>query len=220
MRIFIGVDPRSPVSYNVLQWSIIRRASKPAQIIPLVLPQLPITRQGLTHFTYSRYLAPYLCSYRGKSLFMDSDMLMLGDVAELFELSDAPVAVVKSEQRFEWSSLMLFNNEKCTALTPEYINEETSQPGNFTWAAEVGELPAEWNHCVGYDEPKAAKLVHFTMGIPKFPECRQSEYAAEWHAEYESMTGTVSWYELMGESVHAKHVIERLNQNTAEFRKM
>jgi hypothetical protein len=217
MRIFIGIDPRAAVAYNVLQWSIIRRASKPVQIVPLVLGQLPLTRKGLTHFTYSRYLAPWLCNYQGISVFMDSDMLVLGDVYDLKEYADAAVSVVKGKERFEWPSMMVFNNEKCGELTPDFINDENNHPQNFEWADEVGELPGEWNHCVGYDEPCDAKLVHFTMGIPHFPECRLSEYADVWKEEYASMIGASSWFELMGNSVHAKHVLSHLQQNMANF---
>lgn len=219
MRVFIGLDPRAPVAFNVLQWSIQRRASQMVQVMPLILPQLPITRKGLTHFTYTRYLAPYLCGYRGKSVFMDSDMLVLGDIAELFSIEfDEPVAVVKGEHRFEWPSLMVFNNEQCEVLTPDYINDENNHPQSFDWASDVGELPSEWNHCVGYDEPRNdAKLVHFTMGIPKYPECRGSEYADAWRREYDSMTGSVSWFELMGNSVHAKKVLTSLDENVKRF---
>lgn len=209
MRVFIGVDPRQPVAFNVLQWSIIRRASKPVQIIPLVLPQLPITRRGLTDFTFSRYLPPFLCGFKGKSVFMDADMLVLGDVHELAGY-DAAVSVVKGPHKFEWPSLMVFNNEKCTTLTPDWINDEANQPQTLSWASEIGELPPEWNHCVGYDEPKPAKLVHYTQGIPFFPEMRGTEYAAEWWAEHESMHFSVSWLELMGKSVHAERVLQRL----------
>ena len=56
MRIYIGVDPRQPIAYNVLQWSITRRTSKPVAIIPLVRPQLQGDRVGLTEFTFTRYL--------------------------------------------------------------------------------------------------------------------------------------------------------------------
>lgn len=222
MRVFIGLDPRAPVAYNVLQWSIHRRASRMVQVVPLILPQLPLTRKGLTHFTYSRYLCPHLCGYQGKSVFMDSDMLMLADIDDLFQIEfDEPLAVVKGGQRFEWPSMMVFNNEQCRDLTPEFINDEENQPQSFEWADGVYALPSEWNHCVGYDDANAeAKLIHFTMGIPKFPECRQSEFAREWFDEYESMTGAVSWHELMGNSVHAKHVLATLNQNTTQFQAM
>jgi hypothetical protein len=55
------------------------------------------------------------------------------------------------------------------------------------------------------------------MGIPKYPECRGSEYAAEWHREYDSMTGSVSWFELMGNSVHAQKILATLDENVKRF---
>jgi hypothetical protein len=53
LRIFIGYDHRQAISYNVLQFSIFRRCSKPVMISPLFLPTLPLTRTGLTPFTFS-----------------------------------------------------------------------------------------------------------------------------------------------------------------------
>lgn len=204
MRVFIGYDPRQPVAASVLAHSIAERSSQPVQIIQLRLKQLPIKRRGLTDFTYSRFLVPYLCGFRGKALFLDADMLCLGDIAELFAYSDPDhaVRVVKGKQRFEWASLMLFNNERCRALTPEHV--ETS-PSLFSmdWGS-VGDLPKEWNHCIGYDEPNpAAKLVHFTMGIPVWAETIECEYSTHWQQELNDCSRTVSWLELMGNSVHA-----------------
>lgn len=210
MRVFIGVDPRQPIAYAVLQYSIIRRSSKPVQITPLVLNQLPITRVGLTQFTYSRFLVPWLCEYKGTALFLDADMLCLGDIAELFSLKDSsPVQVVKNPQRFEWPSLMLFDCEKCWKLIPDYVQ---NYDGLFSldWGSPVGDLPSEWNFCVGYDRPKdLPNLVHYTQGIPVWPETESCDFAEEWHKERRSMMSTCSFQDLMGRSVH----IERMNGN-------
>lgn len=213
MRIFIGVDPRQPVAYNVLQFSILRRASKPVSIIPLVLPQLPIKRRGLTDFTFTRYLPPSLCGYKGISLFLDADMLVVGDIHELsqFVTGEHAVYVATHQKKFEWPSMMLFDNEKCQSLTPEFIDDETSAPQSLEWASSIGSIPPEWNVCVGYDNYREdAKLVHYTQGIPWFPECRNCDYASLWHAEHDAMNKSVSWLELMGKSVHAEHVLKRL----------
>lgn len=212
MRVFIGVDPRDVVSYNVLRWSIERRGTRPVQVTPLILPQLPITRRGLTEFTYSRYAVPALCGFRGKALFLDSDMLCLGNIAELFAFDfTESVAVVKSKERFEWPSLMLFNCGECTQLSVQYINDETTKPQDFSWAKGVAELPAEWNHCVGYDEPRDdAKLVHYTMGTPGFKERRDCEYADEWRAELESMNAQSSLLEVHGRSIHMPKILAEM----------
>ena len=223
MRIYIGIDPRQPVAYNVLQWSITRRASKPVSIIPLVLPTLPITRTGLTDFTYSRYLCPALSGYQGISLFMDADMLVLDDICKLqdFVSDDYAVSVYKSKQKFEWPSLMLFNNSKCKTLTTEYINNPETKPQSFEWADAIGELPVEWNYCVGYEKDDIdAKIVHYTAGIPDFAETRNCKYSGEWREEYQSMTSNCSWLELMGDSVHANLVLQEIQErkNTWQLR--
>lgn len=160
-------------------------------------------------------MPPALCGYTGASIFMDADMLMLGDVCELFDLMDGEHSVycVKGKQRFEWVSMMLFNNEQCKELTPEYINDEANAPQALEWAKSVGELPPEWNFCVGYDEPKDVppKLIHYTAGIPHFPECSEFVYSDLWWQEHESMNSNCSWLELMGDSVHAELVLNHLN---------
>ena len=221
MRIFIGVDPRDAVSYNVLHWSIVRRASRPVSICPLILPQLPITRTGLTHFTFSRYLVPQLCGYHGVGLFLDSDMLCLADIVELFQFpfGGEAVALVKNPQRFEWASLMLFNNSLCRKLTKDVVNDPDSNPQDLTWADKIAELPPEWNHCVGYDAPREdARIVHFTSGTPGFAERARCEYAQAWRDEYESMTSQAPWLEVHGRSIHAPKVLEEINQRIEAFR--
>lgn len=211
LRVFIGQDPRQPVAYTVAAHSIVQGSSRPVSITPLVYRQLPLKRTGLTEFTFTRYLVPYLCNYEGHALFIDADMLCLGDIAELPWESSAAVSVVHHTESelhpgfklyFERASVMLFNCAKCQALTPEYI--EGGSPQSLEWAGDVGELPREWNHLVGYDKPKAAKLVHFTQGLPCFPETQNDEYAKEWAAAAQHAMGTVSWQDIMGPSVHAR----------------
>lgn len=209
LRIFIGFDERQPVSFNVLQQSIFMRSSVPVAITPLVLNQLPLKRCGLTPFTFSRFLVPYLCGYQGCALFLDIDMLVKGDIDELFKLYNDKYAVMvsKNEHRFEWASAMLFNcahpSNKC--LTPAYV-ETAEGLHHIKWCKdeEIGDFPREWNHLVGYDKPRNdAKLVHFTQGIPCFPETLESEYSDEWHAEHKLTNSSVPWIVLMGNSVHA-----------------
>lgn len=215
LRIFIGIDERQPVAYHVLVSSIQRRASRPVAITPLILNQLPIERRGLTSFTYSRYLVPYLCGYQGQGLFIDSDMLLLGDIAELFDdATGAAVDVVPfaGQFAFERPSVMLFDCAQCKSLTPEFI--ETNIPQDFaTWTNNVGALSPDWNHLVGYAQPNPnAKLIHYTQGVPGYKECRDCEYAAEWFAEKQTMLEHCSWLEIMGNSVHAKPVLDNLRK--------
>ncbi len=210
LKICIGADPRQPVSLSVLAQSIYRHSSKPVAITPLVIEQLPIKRVGLTPFTFSRFLVPWLCNYEGWALFLDADILVTCDIAELFALADDRYAVMVSkdiDHRFEWASVMLFNCAKCKILTPEYIETATGLH-TISWVDDslVGDLPREWNHLVGYSpEPPAIapKLIHYTQGMPAYPITQDSPFALDWAKEHQLMNSIRPWVELMGNSVHA-----------------
>lgn len=215
MRVFIGYDSRQPLAYNVLQHSIVRHSSKPVSITPLILNQLPIKRRGLTDFTYSRFLVPWLCDFKGFGVFMDADMVVRSDIVDLFEQADkeAAVSVMLDQHKFEWGSMMVFNNEKCSVLTPEFIEDTKNPLLDLAWAGTLGSIKPEWNHCVGYAEPRGdAKLYHYTQGIPCWPETNHLDEDPHWIEERAFLTKTCSWKDLMGKSVHAKPVLQRLFQ--------
>ncbi len=212
--VFLGYDPRQPVAFHVAAHSIQRRATAPVAIVRLQLNQLPLKRRGLTEFTYSRFLVPWLCGFQGHAIFADADVLCRADIAELIALAakqSVAVSVVQNKRRFEWASLMVFNNAECRVLTPEYVADPSHGLFDFKWAGSVGSLPAEWNHLEGYDEPREdAKLVHFTQGVPVWPETRETQHADEWLAERSAAMASVSFAELMGSSVHVGTVQKRL----------
>lgn len=211
LRIFIGYEPRQPLAYSVLQHSIARHSSRPVAITPLILSQLPIKRRGLTEFTFSRFLVPWLCGFKGRALFLDADMVVTGDIAELFDMAGMnAVSVVQDQQRFEWASMMLFNCGACLQLTPEFIDDPKNGLLDLAWARSVGALPSAWNHCVGYSEPRTdAKLWHYTQGIPYWPETAGLPEDHVWTAEHQAATNTVPWQDLMGASVHKGPTMKR-----------
>lgn len=207
IRVFIGYDPRQPVAFQALAHSIWEQASAPVSITRLTLKALPLTRTGLTQFTYSRFLVPWLSDYTGTSIFLDSDCLCRSDVVHLLAhplaYPDCAVFVSQNKLRFEWASVMVFNNENCRILTPEYVQDKTHPLFDFAWASKVGALPPAWNHLVGYDDLNPdAKMVHYTQGIPCWAETKDCEHAQEWAQTVKQSMGTVSFQELMGRSVH------------------
>jgi hypothetical protein len=211
LRVFVGADPRQPLAYTVCASSIMRHAKLPVIVQPIGLypDWLPgFTRRGLTSFTQARYLVPSLCDFEGVAIFMDGDIIVRGDVNELAAHGgDCAVSVAQHVARFEWPSVMVFNNAKCRALTHEYVNDQTTKPHMLDWSQPLGCLPPEWNHCVGYEPHREdAKLIHFTAGIPCWPETAGSPHAEKWQEEVKHAFGTVSWAALMGNSVHAKMV--------------
>ena len=217
INVYIGYDHREAVAFSVLAHSIHNKASQPVAIAPLMLSQLKDIfnrdRNPLqsTDFSFSRFLTPYLSNYQGWSIFMDCDMVVLDDIAKLWELKDDRYAIMVVKHDYEakdkvkflgqpqtpypkknWSSVMLFNNEKCKALTPEYVNTASGlELHQFKWLESedlIGEIPPIWNHLVGEYEPNQdAALVHYTLGGPYFDEYRDCEFGDEWRGELKDM---------------------------------
>jgi hypothetical protein len=218
LQIYIGFDPRESVAFYTLAHSISRRSSVPISVAPLVQGQLKgLYRRARgptesTEFSLTRFLVPALSEYRGWSVFMDCDMLCRADIAglerEIERQRDKAVLVCKHDYvpktarkfldqvqtrypRKNWSSLMVFNNERCRSLGVDYVNTASGlELHRFAWIDDgaIGELPLEWNWLVGeYAYNPAARIVHFTIGGPYFDAYRDCDYAGEWFAEYESM---------------------------------
>ena len=222
-RVFIGFDSKEVVAYHVLCQSILDHASVPVSFVPIALNNLGgiFTRERnqlqSTEFSFSRFLVPYLSGYEGWSLFMDCDMLFRRDIAELWALRDDSYAVMcckhdyqpKEETKFfgqvqtkyekkNWSSVMLFNNAECTALSADYVNSATGlQLHQFKWLGSddrIGSLPLAWNHLVGvYDYDPAAANVHFTEGGPYFADYADSDYADEWFRARDRLNFVADW---------------------------
>lgn len=223
LRIFIGWDSREPVAYHVLAHSILTRASAPVSITPLALPLLQSLMRRergpleSTEFAFSRFLVPALCGYDGFAVFMDCDMICRTDI---WRLVLRPLAarpgdhaiwvcphdytprlatkflgqVQTTYPRKNWSSLMVFDNAQCRALTLDYVNTATGKElHRFEWLRDdqIGHLPLSWNYLVGEDHQSTEppNIVHFTNGGPYFSDYATCEYADEWFAERDRMLG-------------------------------
>jgi lipopolysaccharide biosynthesis glycosyltransferase len=210
--IFVGYDPREAVAYHVCVNSIIRHASQPVCIVPLALNLFNDYKEthtdGSNQFIYSRFLVPHLMDYTGWAIFIDGDMIVRSDIAELWNLQNSynDVMVVKHDYktrmpvkylgarnedypRKNWSSVILWN---CNSfpnrqLTPKFIQHATgSFLHRFSWLddARIGELPKEWNWLPDeYGANPAAKLLHYTLGAPCFEEFADTPQAEDWHQE-------------------------------------
>lgn len=210
--IFIGYDPREAIAFHVCANSIIRHSSVPVSIIPLALNNFKDYTEthtdGSNQFIYSRFLVPHLMGYKGWAIFIDGDMIVRSDIAELWALKDSTkdVMVVKHEYktkmkekylgaknedypRKNWSSVMMFNcgNFPTKKLTPEFIEKSTgAELHRFAWTADerIGELPKEWNWLPDeYGVNPNAKLLHYTLGTPCFHEFATTPMGDEWHRE-------------------------------------
>lgn len=210
LKIFVGYDPREPVAYHAFCQSVIEHSSIPVSFTPLALTTLADYREthadGSNQFIYSRFLVPELCGYEGWAIFVDGDMICRGDIAELYALRDDHKAVMvckhdyqtkasikylgaKNENypRKNWSSVVLWNchhhlNRKLSngyvqSATPQQLHRFLHLEDRF-----IGDIPLEWNWLVTeYEHNPDAKLVHYTLGTPCFPEYASCDYSDEWH---------------------------------------
>jgi len=227
LPVFIGYDSREPEAYEVAKVSLLRHSTFPLHV--QMLDERALRHAGLyrrkwhtegtqkidnvdgkpfsTEFSFTRFLIPALCQWKGYALFVDSDWLFRADIKKLVQNIDADMAVnvckqdyvPKSEVKMDgqvqqkyfrknWSSFMLFNCEHPTnkMLTVEAVNNE---PGSwlhgFGWVPdnEIGDVDHRWNWIDGTTkgEPLA---VHMTTGGPWFKHLRNATepYFDEWRA--------------------------------------
>ncbi len=210
--VFVGYDPREAIAYHTCVNSIIRNSSRPVAIVPVALnlfkDYAETHTDGSNHFIYTRFLVPYLMEYQGWAIFIDGDMIVRGDIAELWDLKQytRDAMVVKHDYktrmkekylgspnedypRKNWSSVILWN---CNAirnrqLDPEFVQKSTGAfLHRFSWIddSRLGELPSEWNWLPDeYGPNPNAKLLHYTLGTPCFDEFKHTPMNEHWHAE-------------------------------------
>lgn len=213
-NIAIGYDRNNRMPAYTMAESLLHHSSVPLNIMYLHRNNLkvfdrPDSPHDSTDFSNSRFLVPYLYDYEGWTLYLDNDMIALHDIKELFDYRDDKYAVmvvkhnqqIRSDKKFldkkqyqyqykNWSSVMLFNNEQCKALTPYYVNTASGlDMHQFKWLGDhslIGDLPLEWNYLVdnANQTTRKPKLVHYTDGGPYFRETYECGYAQEWINTY------------------------------------
>lgn len=224
IRVVLGYDEREAVAMHVCTSSILRRASKPVSFTYLAANQLiadyvetHVAGSGLIKdgygpsnaFIYSRFLVPWLFGYEGWAVFVDGDMIIKDDIADLWRLRDPAkaVQVVKHDYqtrhptkyfgqpnedypRKMWSSVVIWNcaHPRNRVLTPELVSTSSGAfLHRFEWLddKQIGELPIAWNWLVGeYTENPEAKLLHYTIGGPYFADYQDCDHAGDWRKEY------------------------------------
>lgn len=230
-QVFVGFDRREAAAYAVAVNSARRRLTAPLPIQAIELGAMrdaglyarPTSRgesTGVlfdeisqapmsTEFALTRFLTPILAGRHGWAVFMDSDVLVRGNLARLFEEADRSKAVQVVKHRHEvgagevkmdgqpqlaygrknWSSVMLFNcaHPALDALSVELVNTARGLDlHQFSWLADelIGELSPEWNWLVGHSPAVVdPQIVHFTDGFPLMPGYERQPYADEWDRE-------------------------------------
>jgi hypothetical protein len=118
IRIFVGCAPNNDdlESQAVLEWSLRKFASEPLAVEWMKLDRNPGSfwysnpekREGwktfkwATPFSGFRWAIPERCGFKGRAIYMDSDMIPMADIAELWHqpIPDGAFCIYKGGMRF------------------------------------------------------------------------------------------------------------------------
>ena len=225
-KVYVGFDSTNygqQLAFDVCKKSI-EKFNKDIEVIKVVRQDLidkklfwREDKTGVTEFTYTRFLVPYLNNYQGWALFCDSDFLWTCDINEVFEkyVNDKyAVCCVKHDYtnchaktkmdgraqeyypRKNWSSLMLYNCSHPSVKKLTLENVSTQSPAwlhRMQWAKdeEIGEIDKSYNYLVDYYHDNNIKALHYTDGGP-------------WHPGYENVEHGDKWLEYLSEDEKTK----------------
>ena len=116
-KVFVGYDTREDIAFQVCEHSI-KRYNQNVNVLPLIQHDLrqqkmywrELDKLASTEFTFTRFLVPHLMNFKGWALFIDSDIIFLDDVDNLFALANDDFAVMCVKHEYKpwfkngWSS--------------------------------------------------------------------------------------------------------------------
>ncbi len=192
--VFIGSGEASVLERKTLIYSIRKNTPGPTEIIVFNGTHNTIEREGsepqlapmslrakytnITEFSNYRFLIPALCGFSGRAIYLDSDMVCIADLNELF---NAPLDgvdflgksfVYKDGQRRWGLSVALYDCARSRFELERYVDEMES--GQYTYndlqqmtprflaihPFQIGDIDPNWNSYDHFDEK--TKLIHYT----------------------------------------------------------
>lgn len=191
VRVFIGSGEASRIERKTLISTLRRHCSRELDIWvfngthnaiernddPPVLAPLPLELKyrNYTEFSLYRFLIPELCGHAGRAIWLDSDIISLGDIAELFDRDMQGCSLLAKPDYGDsrWaSSVVLFDCSLCrfdlTKIFQE-IDRGLYSYTDFTQFApsylshhpmKVGPLEERWNSFDHFDA--STMVLHYT----------------------------------------------------------
>lgn len=184
LRVFVGCMPEQELAYQVLKYSIEKNSSVSVSVerlheavagkrISIREPSDPKNR-GRTPFSFQRFAIPAVCEYQGRAVYIDSDMLVLGDMRSLAQFPLEGMQMVSAgsapgSERPPQFSVMLINcaelgwdvNSLVDRLDSGALTYEDLMYQMKTVERWAPRLPYTWNSFEVHEEG-ATQLVHFT----------------------------------------------------------
>ncbi len=189
IRIFIATDERSEQPDRVIEFSIRKHTEAEVDITFMRAgdpgwsmeewnrgkPKGEWKPKGGgwgTAFSVFRFTVPELCGFEGKAIYMDSDIIVVGDIQDLW---DQPMPKPWVSCGTKRTCVSLIDCKGMEGAFPR-ISAMKASGANTSWYRRelvrkgllAGTLPKHWNcfDCV----PRDAKAVHFT-NMPTQPWC-------------------------------------------------
>jgi hypothetical protein len=179
VRVYVGSQEAQMLAVKVLEHSIRKHASLPVEVMPLHHAdiQFPTPRdvknRPRTPFSFQRFTIPQLAGFRGRAIYVDSDMQVFRDIREIWTLPFDGAQLLAAREpgdsgRRPQFSVMLLD---CAALpwNPQSIVDYLDR-GEFTYeqlmyemklATSRADIPSEWNSLERYEEGRTG-LLHYT----------------------------------------------------------
>ncbi|MGE4232439.1 MAG: glycosyl transferase [Bacteriovoracia bacterium] len=197
-RVFIGSGNASLLERKTLIYSIRKHTKADVDVYvfngthnsieknneaPVSAPlSLKAKYHNITEFSLYRFLIPQLCGQEGLGVWLDSDMICLCDIRELFEVPlNGKQFIARAEayndsayaSKGSWGlSVMLIDCAKTKFSLDEYIQE--METGLYSYADllgmreaflskhpfDIGPLESKWNEFDYFDS--STKLIHYT----------------------------------------------------------
>lgn len=180
IRVYVGAAHSHRLMVEVLRWSIQRRTRSPVQVQAigelagaLPMPRRPENRPA-TPFSFQRFAVPQLAGYQGRAIYMDSDQLVLRDIAELAERPMWGMRLLcrrhggpDSKTARHISSVMLLDCARLDWSAAGIARDLDEGRYNYRELMSLqhiwlkGAFPRHWN-ALDYHEPPLTGLVHYT----------------------------------------------------------
>lgn len=204
-RIVIAASEHERIAALVLEYTIRKHAAGEVEIIHTFdredRPTRGVWEEGGkdgTRFTWVRFWVPELCGFQGRAIYLDSDMIVFADIADLWNTPMGDKALLRTKD----PSVLLIDCEKCRWHVDQLIDMANQARGSV-WNVDrkiglvtgdhAGSLDEAWNHRDTYEEGQT-KLLHYTnMNTQPWPNHRHDKCGASPYADL--------WFDALRETV-------------------
>lgn len=187
IKIFVGCAPNheDAESQAVLEWSIRKHASEPVEIEWMMLSRDPKsyyfsdggegwqTAEWATPFSGFRWGIPERCGFEGRALYMDSDIIVMADIAELYHQDFQPGKFIMAKGGNSWRfCVALFDCAAARKFAMPLHRAKTTRDGHkmmiqeLTGSHYVQPFVGDWNCLDGENHTDlrdgVMKALHYT----------------------------------------------------------